>query len=96
MNYEFDGIDLAWQFPAVKVKKNRSVFGSLWHGIKKAIGNGKFKDNKVLEHRAGFTQLVRDLRADMRFALKDLTLTVLPHVNVTCKLVDFFTFIPRA
>ena len=90
MNYDFDGIDLAWQFPAIKVKKNRSIVGSLRNGIKKIVGNGKFKDKKAPEHRAGFTRLVRELRADKRFELKDLTLTVLPHVNFTCKLIDFF------
>ena len=90
VNYNFDGIDLAWQFPAVKVKKNRGIFGSIWYGIKKSVGYGNFKDKKAPEHRAGFTQLVRTLRADMRFKLHDFTLTILPHVNVTGKLVNLF------
>ncbi|XP_043523463.1 chitinase-like protein EN03 isoform X1 [Frieseomelitta varia] len=80
-DYDFDGIDLAWQFPTVKVKKQRGTFGSLWHGLKKTFGYGKFKDDKELEHRDGFTILVRDLKAQLRPRMKALTVTVLPHVN---------------
>ena len=90
MDYDFDGIDLAWQFPAAKVKKDRGILGSIWHGIKNAVSYGNFKDKKAAEHRDGFTNLVRALRADLRLRLKDLTLTVLPHVNITGELVDFF------
>ncbi|KAK9297612.1 hypothetical protein QLX08_008755 [Tetragonisca angustula] len=80
-DYDFDGIDLAWQFPTVKVKKQRGTFGSLWHGLKKTFGYGKFKDDKELEHRDGFTILVRDLKTQLRPRMKALTVTVLPHVN---------------
>lgn len=80
-DYDFDGIDLAWQFPPVKVKKQRGTFGSLWHGIKKTFGYGKFKDDKEQEHRDGFTILVRDLKAQLRPKMKALTVAVLPHVN---------------
>ncbi|PBC29668.1 Chitinase protein Idgf4 [Apis cerana cerana] len=80
-DYDFDGIDLAWQFPPAKVKKERGTFGSIWHGIKKTFGYGKFKDDKEVEHRDGFTILVRDLKAQLRSRLKDLTIGVLPHVN---------------
>ncbi|XP_015600167.1 chitinase-like protein EN03 [Cephus cinctus] len=82
-DYEFDGIDLAWQFPTVKVKKNRGTFSSLWHGIKKTFGYGKFKDDKEVEHRDGFTLLVRDLKTALRPKFKDVTVTVLPHVNAS-------------
>ncbi|XP_076237232.1 imaginal disc growth factor 4 isoform X1 [Calliopsis andreniformis] len=80
-DYDFDGIDLAWQFPPVKVKKQRSTLGSFWHGVKKTFGYGKFKDEKEQEHRDGFTILVRDLKAQLRPKMKALTITVLPHVN---------------
>ncbi|XP_076378568.1 imaginal disc growth factor 4 isoform X1 [Megalopta genalis] len=80
-DYDFDGIDLAWQFPPVKVKKQRSTLGSFWHGVKKTFGYGKFKDDKEQEHRDGFTILVRDLKAQLRPKFKALTITVLPHVN---------------
>ncbi|XP_033221448.1 chitinase-like protein EN03 [Belonocnema kinseyi] len=80
-DYEFDGIDLAWQFPPVKVKKNRGTFSSIWHGIKKTFGYGKFKDEKEQEHRDGFTILARDLKTQLRNRNKALTLTVLPHIN---------------
>ncbi|XP_003702512.1 imaginal disc growth factor 4 isoform X2 [Megachile rotundata] len=80
-DYDFDGIDLAWQFPPVKVKKERGTFGSIWHKVKKTFGYGKFKDDKEQEHRDGFTIMVRDLKAQLRPRMKALTVTVLPHVN---------------
>ncbi|KAI4483190.1 hypothetical protein M0804_008245 [Polistes exclamans] len=80
-DYDFDGIDLGWQFPPVKVKKNRGALSSFWHGIKKTFGYGKFKDEKEQEHRDGFTILVRDLKTQLRPKGKALTLTVLPHIN---------------
>lgn len=82
-DYEFDGVDLAWQFPPVKVHKERGTFSKLWHGIKKTFGYGKFKDEKETEHREGFTTLVRDLKTQLRTRNKALTLTVLPHVNAS-------------
>lgn len=82
-DYSFDGIDLAWQFPPTKVKKNRGTWGSIWHGIKKTFGYGKFKDDKEQEHRDGFTILVRDLKTQFRPKGKSLTVTVLPHVNAS-------------
>ncbi|XP_047351207.1 chitinase-like protein EN03 [Vespa velutina] len=82
-DHDFDGIDLAWQFPPVKVKKNRGTWGSLWHGIKKTFGYGKFKDDKEQEHRDGFTIMVRDLKTQLRPKGKALTITVLPHINAS-------------
>lgn len=90
-DYDFDGIDLAWQFPPAKVKKERGTFGSIWHGIKKTFGYGKFKDDKEVEHRDGFTILVRDLKAQLRSRLKDLTVGVLPHVNSSGEYRFFFS-----
>ncbi|XP_020277901.1 chitinase-like protein Idgf4 isoform X2 [Pseudomyrmex gracilis] len=82
-DYDFDGIDLAWQFPPVKPKKQRSTLGSWWHGLKKKLGYGKFQDDKEQEHRDGFTILVRDLKTQLRPRFKALTITVLPHVNAS-------------
>lgn len=86
--YDFDGVDLAWQFPEVKVKKKRGFFGSIAHGVRKVFGYGKFKDEREAEHRDGFTILARDLKNQLRqrSPSKDLTLTVLPHVNSTSNL----------
>ena len=85
-DYDFDGIDLAWQFPPAKVKKDRSTFGSIWHGLKKTFGYGKFKDDKEKEHREGFTVLVHELKNQLKTKNKALTLTVLPHVNSSSKI----------
>ncbi|XP_046478950.1 chitinase-like protein Idgf4 [Neodiprion pinetum] len=81
-DYDFDGVDLAWQFPEVKVKKKRGFFGSIAHSVKKVFGYGKFKDEREQDHRDGFTILVRDIKNLLRQRNnKDLTITVLPHVN---------------
>lgn len=90
-DYEFDGVDLGWQFPEVKVKKERGTFGSFWHKVKKTFGYGKFKDEKEEEHRNGFTALVRDLKNQLRARNKALTLTVLPHVNSSGNYFFFIT-----
>ncbi|KAL0106418.1 hypothetical protein PUN28_016264 [Cardiocondyla obscurior] len=82
-DYDFDGIDLAWQFPPIRPKKQRSTLGSIWHGLKKKLGYGKFQDDKEQEHRDGFTILVRDLKSQLRPRHKALTITVLPHVNAS-------------
>ncbi|XP_077287591.1 chitinase-like protein EN03 isoform X2 [Arctopsyche grandis] len=80
-NHNFDGIDLAWQFPVIKPKKIRTAIGSLWHGIKKTIGGTKLVDDKSEEHKEQFSNLVME----MKHALKDddyvLTASVLPNVN---------------
>ncbi|KAK0167192.1 hypothetical protein PV327_004623 [Microctonus hyperodae] len=81
--YDFDGVDLAWQFPTVKVKKDSGALKKFWHGVKKVFGYGKFKDEKEEEHRTGFTNLVRDLKTQLRPKNKALTLTILPHVNAS-------------
>ncbi|KAF7987648.1 hypothetical protein HCN44_003511 [Aphidius gifuensis] len=81
--YDFDGVDLAWQFPPVKYAKKRNAFVSFWHKIKKTFGYGNFHDEKEEEHKTGFTNLVRDLKGQLRTKNKDLTITVLPHVNAT-------------
>jgi chitinase len=81
--YDFDGIDLAWQFPPVKVVKKRNAVVSFWHGVKSVFGYGKFKDEKEEEHRNGFTNLVRDLKTQLAQRNKAVTITVLPHVNAS-------------
>lgn len=81
--YDFDGIDLAWQFPPVKVKKHRGTLSSIWQGLKSKLGYGKFKDDKEQEHRDGFSIMVRDLKTELRNKHKALTLSVLPHVNAS-------------
>ncbi|XP_067005025.1 chitinase-like protein EN03 [Anabrus simplex] len=80
--YGFDGLDLAWEFPGMKKKKDRGTLGSLWHGIKKTFGYAhSHKDEKAEEHREGFTKLVKDLQKSLKPDNLLLTATVLPNVN---------------
>jgi chitinase len=79
-DYDFDGVDLAWQFPVVKENKTRSTLGSIWHSIKKAVTIST-KDDHEKEHKEEFTALVRELGAALRGYNKILTLSMLPHTN---------------
>ncbi|KAJ8870930.1 hypothetical protein PR048_027232 [Dryococelus australis] len=87
--YGFDGLDLAWQFPQLPAKKQRSTLGthfhgSIWHSIKQTLGYGRdFVDEKEEEHRNGFTALVRDLKAAFRPDSFLLTAAVMPNVNAS-------------
>lgn len=82
--YNFDGLDLAWEFPTNKPKKIRGKISSLWHGFKKKIGVTKGKvDEKEEEHREQFTALVRELKNVFRHDGLLLTLSVIPNVNST-------------
>lgn len=60
--YDFDGIDLAWQFPASPPTRIQSGLGSLWAGVKKLVGSVPFVDDKVAEHRNGFTALLKEMK----------------------------------
>lgn len=81
--YEFDGLDLAWQFPQTKPKRIRGWTGKLWHGFKKLFTGDSVLDPKADEHREEFSALVRDLRNAFAHDKFQLGLTVLPHVNQT-------------
>lgn len=82
--YNFDGLDLAFQFPKIKPKKVRSTIGGFFHSIKKAVGAaGKPVDEKSEEHKNQFTSLVVELKNSFRIDRFELSLTVLPNVNAT-------------
>lgn len=82
-SYDFDGLDLAWQFPPNKPKKIRSTLGSLWKGFKKVFTGDSVLDEKADEHREEFVALTRELRNAFRADGYILSLTVLPNVNFT-------------
>uniref|UniRef100_A0A1B6GSI8 GH18 domain-containing protein n=1 Tax=Cuerna arida TaxID=1464854 RepID=A0A1B6GSI8_9HEMI len=79
--FNFDGLDLAWRFPMIKVSKNRSLIGSFWHKTKKVFGAHDYKDDRIDEHRDQFTALVRRLKD--KLGSKMLTITQLPNVNAS-------------
>nr|ANC95009.1 putative imaginal disc growth factor [Lygus hesperus] len=78
-DFQFDGIDLAWQFPPQHEKYTSTSLSSIWHKVKKTVGIGV--DSKAAEHRDQFTALVRELKAVLRPDGKQLSIAVLPHVN---------------
>lgn len=84
--YEFDGLDLAWQFPVNRPKKIKSTLGSFWSNVKSSVGISKGPiDEKMDEHKEEFTTLVRELKYAFRGDNYLLSLTVNPNVNSTCK-----------
>lgn len=80
-NYEFDGLDLAWEFPVVKPKKIRGTVSSFFHKLKKPFVGDAVVDEKWEEHREQFTAFVRELKNSFRHDGYLLTTTVLPNVN---------------
>lgn len=84
-NYEFDGIDLAWEFPPVKPKKIRSSVGSFFNKIKMSVVGSSVVDEKWEEHKEEFTALVRELKNSFRHDGYLVTTTVLPNVNASCE-----------
>lgn len=90
--YDFDGLDLAWQFPTNKPKRIRSTLGGFWYSVKKTVGAaGKPLDERAEEHKEGFTALVRELKNAFRSDNYLLSLTVLPNVNSTGKFSSNFS-----
>nr|QFZ95570.1 imaginal disc growth factor [Plectrocnemia conspersa] len=79
-NNEFDGLDLAWQFPTIKPKKIRGKLGSFWHGVKKIFGSTPV-DEHAEEHRSQFSNFVLELKNALRHDNMILTASVLPNVN---------------
>uniref|UniRef100_A0A1B0CI33 GH18 domain-containing protein n=1 Tax=Lutzomyia longipalpis TaxID=7200 RepID=A0A1B0CI33_LUTLO len=79
--YDFDGLDLSWQFPVVKPKKIRGTFSSFFHKIKKPFTSDDVIDEKSEEHKEEFTALVRELKNSFRHDNYQLALTVMPNVN---------------
>ncbi|XP_055922021.1 chitinase-like protein Idgf4 [Eupeodes corollae] len=79
--YNFDGIDLAWQFPPNKPKKIRGSIGKFWKGFKKIFSGDSTLDEKAEEHKEEFTSLVRELKNAFRADNLAVSLTVLPNVN---------------
>lgn len=81
-SYDFDGLDLAFEFPKIKPKKIRSSIGSAWYSFKKVVGAaGKEVDPKSDEHKEEFTALVRELKNSFRAENYQLSVTILPNVN---------------
>ncbi|XP_005179409.1 chitinase-like protein Idgf3 isoform X1 [Musca domestica] len=79
--YNFDGLDLAFQFPRNKPQKVHTEVGQVWKTFKKLFTGDHIVDEKSDEHKEQFTELVKDLKAAFRPYDLMLTVTVLPNVN---------------
>lgn len=72
--YDFDGYDLAWQFPKLPVNQTNSTLKNIID-----INNDKLKD-----YRNGFAKLVGDLKRQLHIRhKKTLCISILPHMNVS-------------
>lgn len=82
--YNFDGIDLAWQFPAnPPVKAQASTFGTLWAGVKAFVGSAPFVDEHVDDHRIGFAELVQEFRRSLGAENLIVSVTINPNVPLS-------------
>jgi len=82
--YDFDGINIAWEFPPIKPKKIRNTLGSFWHGLKKGVGlAGTVVDEKADEHKEAHTALTRDFKNAFKLDNYIISATVLPNVNAS-------------
>lgn len=80
--YDFDGIDLAYEFPKMKPVKIRTGISSVWYSFKKSVGAaGNPVDEKSDEHREEFTALIRELKNSFRPDGYQLAVTIMPNVN---------------
>ncbi|XP_046992108.1 chitinase-like protein Idgf4 isoform X1 [Schistocerca americana] len=78
----FDGIDIAWEFPFSKEKKDRGALGNVWHGVKKVLGYAhSHRDENPDEHRRQFSALIRELKSSLKTQNALLTLSVIPYIN---------------
>ncbi|EDW08747.1 chitinase-like protein Idgf5 [Drosophila mojavensis] len=79
-NYGFDGLDLAWQFPLLKPKRQQGALKRAWTSFKGWFSSNSI-DPKAEEHKAQFASFVRELRLELQRNGKLLTLSMLPHVD---------------
>ncbi|KAH8296936.1 hypothetical protein KR044_001158 [Drosophila immigrans] len=78
--YGFDGLDLAWQFPKLRPKKQQGALKRAWSSFKGLFGSSTI-DAKAEEHKTQFATLVRELRVELQRSGKQLSLSMLPHVD---------------
>ncbi|CAG9858301.1 unnamed protein product [Phyllotreta striolata] len=81
--YNFDGLDLAWEFPETKPKKVKTGLKKAWSSFKSVFTGEKVIDSNAAQHREQFTSLVKELKVAFRPDNLLLSLTVLPNINST-------------
>uniref|UniRef100_A0A0A1WVR5 Chitinase-like protein Idgf4 n=1 Tax=Zeugodacus cucurbitae TaxID=28588 RepID=A0A0A1WVR5_ZEUCU len=79
--YDFDGLDLAWQFPKNPPVIVENKLKRFWRGFKGWFTSSKAVDENAAEHKEQFTTLVRELKDAFHSDGLMLTLTMLPHVD---------------
>lgn len=84
-SYNFDGLDLAFQFPRNKPRKVHSDLGMAWKSFKKFFTKDFVVDPQAADHKEQFTDLVTDIKTAFQPYDLMLTLTVLPNTNSSCK-----------
>ncbi|XP_034478647.1 chitinase-like protein Idgf5 [Drosophila innubila] len=80
IKYGFDGLDLAWQFPKLRPKQQQGALKRAWSSFKGFFSSSSI-DSKAEEHKTQFATLVRELRVELQRSGKQLTLSMLPHVD---------------
>ncbi|XP_037958952.1 uncharacterized protein LOC119688345 [Teleopsis dalmanni] len=95
----FDGLDLAFQFPRNKPLKTHGALASFVESVKMKLSSDySIVDKNADEHKKQFTNFVQDIKSAFLDDDLSLSLTVLPNVNASwyfnvTKLEKMFTFI---
>ncbi|XP_053962263.1 chitinase-like protein Idgf5 [Anastrepha ludens] len=92
-SFDFDGLDLAWQFPKNHPVVVENKLKKAWKTFKSWFSGSKVVDEKAEEHKTQFATLVRELKDAFRSDGHILTLTMLPHVNANL-FIDIPSVIP--
>ncbi|KAH8407419.1 hypothetical protein KR222_000535 [Zaprionus bogoriensis] len=78
--YGFDGLDLAWQFPKLRPRQQQGALKRAWSSFKGWFSSSSI-DSQAEEHKRQFAALVRELRIELQASGKQVTLSMLPHVD---------------
>uniref|UniRef100_A0A1A9WQR7 GH18 domain-containing protein n=1 Tax=Glossina brevipalpis TaxID=37001 RepID=A0A1A9WQR7_9MUSC len=88
--YDFDGVDLAWQFPKNPPNEKHSGFRKYFYKFINWFRKSPVIDENSEIHKEQFVSLLKELRQSLSSIGAMVTMTVLPHVSA-----ELFLDIPQ-
>ena len=83
--YHFDGLDLAFPFPRNKPRKVHSGIGLAVKRMKKLFTGDEIVDPNADKRKQQYTYLITEMAKEFSKDKLNMSMTVLPNVNSTCK-----------
>ena len=83
--YHFDGLDLAFPFPRNKPRKVHSGMGLVLKKMKKIFTGNEIVDPNADKRKQQYTDLISEMDREFAKDKLNMSMTVLPNVNSTCK-----------